>query len=94
MKIKPSVQQILSVGIIALTLAIFPASLPAHAQTNPNNTTIIDRTPFQETTDDNNNWGWLGLLGLIGLANLFRQPRTNSETYRDPNVTTRPGYRE
>ncbi|CAD5982548.1 hypothetical protein PCC9214_05000 [Planktothrix tepida] len=93
MRIKPSVQQLLGTGMIALSLAVFPASLPAHAQTNPNSPTV-DTTPFQETRDDNNNWGWLGLLGLIGLANLFRQPKTHHETYRDPNVTTRPGYRE
>jgi hypothetical protein len=93
MKIKPSVQQILGTGMIALSLAIFPASLPASAQTNPNNPTV-DTTPFQETSDDNNNWGWLGLLGLIGLANLFRKPKTHHEAYHDPNVTTRPGYRE
>lgn len=84
---------------IAVSLAIVPSTLPASAQTN--NTTIdrtgptVDTTPFQETRDDNNNWGWLGLLGLIGLANLFRkdEPKT---VYRDrdrDDVVSGPGSR-
>lgn len=63
-------------GILALSLTMMPLSLPASAQNNSgeSNAPTLDTTPFQETKDDNNNWGWLGLLGLIGLANLFRKP--------------------
>lgn len=84
-------------SVVALSLATFPSTVPAFAQTN--NTTIdrtgptVDTTPFQETRDDNNNWGWLGLLGLIGLANLFRkdEPRT---VYRDrDDVVSNPSSR-
>ena len=62
-------------GILALSLTFLPSALPASAQTNTTTNTnpTLDTTPFQETKDDNNNWGWLGLIGLIGLANLFRK---------------------
>lgn len=87
-----------SVAILPLSL---PASAQTETQpttttpntTTPNTTTedktspTFDTTPFQETKDDNNNWGWLGLLGLIGLANLFRKPKTT--VYSEPDVTTR-----
>ena len=64
-------------GVLALSLAMMPLSLPASAQssTGESNAPVLDTTPFQETKDDNNNWGWLGLLGLIGLANLLRKPQ-------------------
>ena len=64
-------------GVLALSLAIMPLSLPASAQSSSPESTAptLDTTPFQETKDDNNNWGWLGLLGLIGLANLLRKPQ-------------------
>lgn len=84
MNIKPNgLSKFVGASILAASLAILPLYLPASAQTGtqPNTTTedntqpTIDTTPFQETRDDHNNWGWLGLLGLIGLANLFRKPK-------------------
>lgn len=75
--------KIVGAGILSLSLTILPLSLPASAQTSPepnqtnveNEGPVLDTTPFQETKDDNNNWGWLGLIGLIGLANLFRKSK-------------------
>lgn len=88
-------------SIIAASIAIMPLSLPASAQTDtqpttttPNTTTedqtspTIDTTPFQESNNDRSpNFGWLGLLGLIGLANLFRKPKQTA--YSEADVTTR-----
>jgi hypothetical protein len=61
-------------SLIALSLAFAVSALPVSAQNNsdPNRTTL-DTTPLQESESDNNHWGALGLLGLIGLANLFRK---------------------
>lgn len=86
-------------GVLAASLAVMPLSLPVLAQdaspsttttqTSPesNNSPVLDTTPFQETKNDNNNWGWLGLLGLIGLANLFRKPKTVA--YDDASTVNR-----
>lgn len=96
--------KIAGASVIAASLALMPLSLPASAQTDTtaptttqtspeSNAPVFDTTPFQETKNDNNNWGWLGLLGLIGLANLFRKPKTVA--YSDPgtvNSTTTPRY--
>jgi hypothetical protein len=78
-----NLSKIVGASVLAASIAILPLSLPVSAQTNtqPNTTTedktspTFDTTPFQETRNDNNNWGWLGLIGLIGLANLFRKPK-------------------
>jgi hypothetical protein len=96
--------KIVGASVVAASLAVMPLSLPVSAQTDStaptttqtspeSNAPTFDTTPFQETKDDNNNWGWLGLLGLIGLANLFRKPKTVA--YSDPNTvssTTTPRY--
>ncbi len=91
--------KIAGASVIAASLAVMPLSLPVSAQNaDPNaptttqtspesNAPTFDTTPFQETKDDNNNWGWLGLLGLIGLANLFRKPKTTA--YSDPSTVNR-----
>ncbi|HEY9299697.1 MAG TPA: WGxxGxxG family protein, partial [Phormidium sp.] len=47
---------------------------PDATTTTPSDTT--GTTPYsgvRSETRDSNSWGWLGLLGLIGLANLFRK---------------------
>lgn len=92
MKIKPSEisKNAAAATLIALSLAVLPSAMPASAQTNSapaqNNTdsnrVILDRTPFQESKSDNNHWGALGLLGILGLANLFR--KDEPKRYRDP----------
>jgi hypothetical protein len=83
-------KKLLGATVLSLSLTMLPTVLPAVAQTDTNAPTL-DTTPFQETEDDPNNWGWLGLIGLLGLANLFRKPsRTYTETYREPTTTPRP----
>lgn len=95
--------KVVGASIVAATLAVMPLSLPASAQTDTAPTTqtspesnapTIDTTPLQETRNDNNNWGWLGLLGLIGLANFLRKPK-HTVAYSDPdpaNSTTTTRY--
>jgi len=96
MQLKPStLSKIAGASLLTLSLAIFPSAIPAEAQTNSapaqnnpaqNNTdsnrVILDRTPLQESKQDNNHWGALGLLGILGLANLFR--KNEPKAYRDP----------
>jgi hypothetical protein len=91
MKVKPSdISKNAAATLIALSLAILPSAMPASAQTQSapaqNNTdsngVVLDRTPFQESKNDNNHWGALGLLGILGLANLFR--KDEPKRYRDP----------
>jgi hypothetical protein len=81
-----NLSKVVGAGVLSLSLATLPLSLPASAQNNAeSNAPTVDTTPFQETQNDHNNWGWLGLLGLIGLANLFRKPKEPT-VYRDPNA--------
>ncbi|MBE9181345.1 WGxxGxxG-CTERM domain-containing protein [Oculatella sp. LEGE 06141] len=81
-------------GILALGVALAPATLTANAQTDPSPTNpTVDTTPFAESRTDSNNWGWLGLIGLLGLANLFRKSEEPTR-YRDPNVTAPAGRRD
>jgi hypothetical protein len=91
MKVKPSnISKTTAATLIALALAVLPSAMPAEAQTNSdpgqNNTgsngVVLDRTPFQESKGDNQHWGALGLLGILGLANLFR--KDEAKRYRDP----------
>lgn len=91
MKVKHSdISKNTAATLIALSLAVLPSAMPASAQTNSapaqNNTdsngVVLDRTPFQESKKDNNHWGALGLLGILGLANLFR--KDEPKRYREP----------
>ena len=91
MKVKTSdISKTTAATFIALSLAVLPSAMPAEAQTNSdpaqNNTgskgVVLDRTPFKESKGDNMPWGALGLLGILGLANLFR--KDEPKRYRDP----------
>ncbi|HEY9763971.1 MAG TPA: WGxxGxxG family protein [Trichocoleus sp.] len=95
MKLVNFSKTVLGTGLLALSLSVLPASLPAAAQSEANNPTI-DSTPFQESTNDFNNFGWLGLVGLLGLLNLLRKPKTHhQETYTAPDATvSRTTYRD
>lgn len=92
-------------GVLTLSMAVMPLTLPASAQNNsPDGTgntapnTTVDTAPttgVADTTDDDGfDWDWLGLLGLIGLAGLAGKKRQEPTRYRDPDVAGTPGYRE
>lgn len=88
-------------GVLTLSMAVLPLTLPASAQTGSTGTTTTGDTTTttttqgtQPATDDRDfDWGWLGLLGLAGLAGLAK--RSEPVRYQDPNpVGGTTGYRE
>ncbi|MCL1471762.1 WGxxGxxG family protein [Argonema antarcticum] len=93
---RSKLSKIAGASVLALSLTILPSTLPAAAQNNPNidrSGPTVDTTPFQETKDDNNNWGWLGLIGLIGLANLFRKEPERVVNHDRDDAVAGPGPR-
>jgi hypothetical protein len=86
-------------GLLAVSLASLPVTLPTAAQattttTDPVNTTGTTTRTVQQEERDTFDWGWLGLLGLIGLAGLFgRNKNEESVRYREPDEASRPGTR-
>jgi hypothetical protein len=55
------------------------ALVPAYAQQPTNPPPRTDPGTSTTAFDDQRDWGWIGLFGLIGLAGLFR--RNPSERY-------------
>lgn len=87
-----NLSKVIGSGVLALSLATMPLTLPASAQNNNQSEgPVVDTTPFQETKNDFNNFGWLGLIGLVGLVNLLRKGK-NSEHHNDNEVNPS-GYR-
>jgi LPXTG-motif cell wall-anchored protein len=86
---------------IAASLAVVPLTLPVQAQNNASDTTTTQpngnvdaRGPIADnTTRDNNDFGWFGLLGLTGLAGLLGKKRRETVHHvdNDPNIGVRPG---
>ena len=78
---KPSdLSKIAGAGILSLSLMLFPSTLSASAQTNPNSveseqTSIPAKTTIvqQKVSIDSVNGNWLGAIGLICLAFLSRE---------------------
>jgi len=98
-----NLSKIAGVGILTLSTAILPATMPASAQTTTTPGGTDTQTGIQteqrrdvEGTDDGFDWGWLGLIGLAGLFGLAGKNRRQEPTaYRDPNSTVgTTGYRE
>ena len=94
---RSNLSTLIGASAIGLSLAILPL-VPVSAQidTTPGTTTTTE--PVQginnaEQGDRDFDWGWLGLIGLAGLAGLSRKQEAPT-VYRDPNVSTTPGYRE
>ncbi|MBW4643542.1 MAG: WGxxGxxG-CTERM domain-containing protein [Goleter apudmare HA4340-LM2] len=87
--------KLLGTGILTLSMAILPLTLPVNAQvTTPPPTDVVPRTRTYETRDDFD-WGWLGLIGLFGLAGLMGRRRDDEPTrYRDPNAPGATSYRD
>jgi hypothetical protein len=99
--------KLIGTGALALSLSVLPATIASATTTTtaPGTTdtttttapdTTVDTTPAADIeANDGFDWGWLGLLGLIGLAGLAGKKRDdNAVHYREPDVTTRTGYRE
>jgi hypothetical protein len=79
--------QVVSAGMLTLTMAIMPMANPVSAQTTAPGTNTTTTDTYQ---DDGFDWGWLGLLGLIGLAGLAGKNKHQEPTvYRDADPVNR-----
>jgi LPXTG-motif cell wall-anchored protein len=84
-------------GVLAASVAVVPFNLPASAQSNtaPDTTTTAPRQEVDNTNYNNDNdfdWGWLGLLGLGGLAGLLGRKRHEDVHYREANDVRTTNY--
>ena len=64
---RSNLSKIIGAGVLTLSTAIMPSTLPASAQVVAPG---IEREVIYEPEDDDFDWGWLGLIGLLGLAGL------------------------
>lgn len=99
-----ALSKFIGAGVLSLSLAALPLTLPAAAQTDAG-TTGTTGTSGADTTSTYNNtntaaqgdrdfdWGWLGLLGLIGLAGLTKKSHEEPVRYREPEEVGRTGTR-
>jgi hypothetical protein len=89
-------------GVLSLSMAMLPLTLPAKAQVGEPGTTPGTTQPGVETTprtvvreEGGFDWGWLGLIGLFGLAGLAGKKRSEEPTrYRDPSTPGATTYRD
>jgi len=83
-----NLRQIVGATALLTSLSILPLALPTLAQTNNNST--INATSSQNNgyvkQDHGSNWGWLGVIGLIGLGGLVR-PRQEAVDSTEPEET-------
>lgn len=96
---RSNLSKFVGAGILTLSVAVLPLSLPASAQTDTTSPGTGDAMGNDATADvageqgDRDfDWGWLGLLGLAGLAGLAK--RNEPVRYQDPNVAGTTTYRE
>jgi len=78
-----NVSKTVRVGVLALSLFLFPLATAIFAQT----TSPTPEAPRVETRADDDNtglWGLLGLAGLFGLAGLRRRPAEKVAAYDRP----------
>jgi hypothetical protein len=94
--------KVIGAGVLSLSMAMMPLTLPAKAQVTQPGTTPGVTEPGVQTTprttvreEGDFDWGWLGLIGLFGLAGLLGKNRTNEPTrYRDPSTPGATTYRD
>ncbi|WP_199192380.1 WGxxGxxG family protein [Chlorogloea sp. CCALA 695] len=75
-------------GLASLSLGILVLSMPVSAQdntvTSPNNAAPGDTAVYRDGEADRGqrafDWGWIGLLGLIGLAGRLANKRSEHRT--------------
>ncbi len=77
-------------AVFCAGMALAPMVLTAQTTATPATTTsatVVDDNPREE----HHNYGWVGLLGLLGLAPFFMRKRTDD--YRAATTTDRTGGR-
>ena len=97
---KSAVSKLIGAGVLSLSLAALPLTLPASAQTNTGSsgtsgadtTSTYNNSNTADQGDRDFDWGWLGLLGLIGLAGLTKR-HEEPVRYREPEEVSRTGSR-
>jgi hypothetical protein len=75
-------------GLVGVSLGILVLSMPVSAQdntvTSPNNAAPGDTAVYRDGEVDRGqrafDWGWIGLLGLIGLAGRLANKRSEHST--------------
>jgi len=85
-----ALSKFIGAGVISLSLATLPLTLPASAQTDAGTTSTYNTTDTAVEGDRDFDWGWLGLLGLIGLAGLTKR-HEEPVRYREPEEASRTG---
>ncbi|MBD1862793.1 MULTISPECIES: WGxxGxxG family protein [Trichocoleus] len=96
-----ALSKFIGAGVLSLSLAALPLTLPAGAQTDAGTSTTsgTDTTSTYNNTDTATegdrdfDWGWLGLLGLAGLAGLAKKSHEEPTRYREPEEVSRTGTR-
>ena len=71
--------QVLRISAVALALL---AAAPVLAQEATDEAAATEAAPASATQDNNTDWGWIGLLGLIGLADLGGRRQDTASTIR------------
>lgn len=98
---RSDLSKVVGAGVLGLSLALVPLTMPSYAQTGGSGTTTdgtgttsTTQTGTDATTGDRDfDWGWLGLLGLAGLAGLAGGKRQEPVRYREPDEVGRTGTR-
>ena len=80
----------LHIAAAALTMALTAFPVLAQTTTNPGTTTAqTPATTTQQADRDDFDWGWLGLIGLAGLAPLFMRKDRQGNVYANTTGTPR-----
>ena len=71
--------------LTALIVGMMSTYTPAPAQSNPET-----RAAVEDRSEDDNNYSWIGLLGLVGLAGLMKRNKDvhYSREANSPKYTT------
>lgn len=92
-----NLSKIVGSGVLIASLSLLPL-VPASAQQSGNTTDSTQASPGDTAVYDNGvtdqgertfDWGWVGLLGLIGLAGRLAKKRTEERHYSEPDQMNR-----
>lgn len=92
-----NLSKVVGAGVLVASLATLPLALPASAQTetlrDSSQAAPGDIATYGDGETDKGSrsfdWGWLGVLGLLGLAGRLAKHRTEPVVYREHNEINR-----